>query len=67
MWTNIIEHRMLLTGVALLIQSIAWLESLDKFTQFTLAIANKMTIRESKDIWMHRNLFNIVKVYKPEE
>lgn len=47
------------------IQTIAFLESLDKFTQITNAIANKMTIREYKDIWMHRNLFVIVKVFKP--
>ena len=54
-------------GFILLIQTVAFLESLDEFIQFTYAVSNKMTIRELKDIWMHRHLFSIVKVYKPPE
>ena len=50
----------------MLIQTIALLESFDKLIQFTYAVANKTTMREMKDIWMHRHLFSIVKVQKLE-
>ena len=65
--TEIVEQQLIFTGLALLIQIVALLECLDKYIQFTYAIANKMTIRELREIWMHRHLFSIIQVVKPPE
>ena len=65
--TGIMENQLLATGLALLVELIVFCECLDEYIQFTYAIANKMTLREMRDVWQHKLLFATVEVFKPHD
>ena len=56
---TIYEQNCVFFGSALLFVSYFLLRTFDKLLQLSLAIANRATVRELSDLWMHTHLFKV--------
>ena len=56
---GIYEQNMVFFGAALFATVYFMLENLEKLLQMSLSIANRATMREMADLWMHPHLFKV--------
>jgi len=58
---NIYEQSMVVWGTALFLTLHLMLDNFEKLLQLSIAVANKATMRELSDLWMHTHFFKVVK------